>query len=242
MNNTMHKMTKPIGVLGGMGPLATKVFFGMIIDNTDAHCDQEHINMIILNHSTTPDRTEALLSGDTGFLFDSLLSDCVFLEKSGASHIAIPCNTSHAFLDKLQANIGIPIINMIHEAVGDIVSDKGKGVKVGVLATDGTINIGLYQEEMQKQGLIPFIPSAENQKRIMRIIYEGIKNGGEIDFAEFTEIENELTREGCQCAVMGCTELSCFKEIYSLSKSFYFDAMETLAIKTILAAGGKVKV
>lgn len=237
-----HKLVKPIGVLGGMGPLATKVFFGMIIDNTVAGCDQEHIDMIILNHAGTPDRTTALLTGETAPLFESLLADCVFLEESGATHIAIPCNTSLAFFDELQANLGIPIINMICQAVADVVSAKGKGQKVGILATDGTVRLSLYQKEMERQGLIPYAPSEENQRRVMKIIYEGIKGGGEIDFADFEEIQKELIAEGCGCAVMGCTELSCFMQMYGLSDNYYFDAMKSLAISTIIAGGGRVKV
>jgi len=236
------RMTKPIGVLGGMGPLATKAFFGMVIDNTDATCDQEHINMIILNHATMPDRTNALLSGDTELLFSNLLSDCIFLEKSGASHIAIPCNTSHAFVRKLQEYIGIPIINMIQAAVEDIVTSKGTGIKAGILATDGTVKLSLYQDEMKKQGLIPFVPSAENQKRVMRIIYDGIKKGGDVNYEDFAAIEKELFEKGCGCAIMGCTEMSCFKEMYDLSDNFYFDAMKSLAMKTIEAAGAKKRV
>jgi len=236
-----HKMTKPIGVLGGMGPLATKVFFGMIIDNTIAGCDQDHIDMIILNHAGMPDRTKALLSGNTKLLFEYLLADCVFLEESGASHIAIPCNTSLAFVGELQARLEIPIINMLHEAVKDVAMAKGKGIKAGILATDGTVKLNLYKKEMEEQGIVPYVPSEENQRRIMRIIYDGIKGGGKIDFADFVEIEKELMDEGCVCAVMGCTELSCFKEMFNLEDSYYFDAMKSLAIATIIAGGGKVK-
>ena len=53
---------KAIGVIGGMGPLATQLFYKMVIEKTDAHTDQEHINMVILNHATMPDRTDAILN------------------------------------------------------------------------------------------------------------------------------------------------------------------------------------
>jgi len=234
-------MAKPIGVLGGMGPLATKAFFGMIIDNTDAKSDQEHMDLIILNHAGTPDRTEAILSGDTGELFESLLADCVFLENSGACLIAIPCNTTHFLIDKLQENIKVQIVNMVREAAGNVADIAERGAKVGILATDGTIKLGLYQKEMEARGLVPFVPSAENQKRVMRIIYDGIKNGGEIDYGDFLEIEKELVLEGCDFAVMGCTELSCFMELNRLPEDFYFDAMKSLALAVIRAAGGAVK-
>ena len=236
-----YENSKRIGVLGGMGPLATHLFYGMIISNTDAKRDQDHIDMIILNHASMPDRTQALLSGDTRDLYSKLLEDCIFLEKSGVSHIAIPCNTAHFFVDKLQSEISIPIINMVREVARDMKGAKGEGVKVGILATDGTVKLGVYQAELEREGLIPVIPSEENQKRVMRIIYDGIKNGGEINYEDFQEVENEMIEKECGCAIMGCTELSCFMDMYKLSNEFYIDAMKTLALKTITAAGKRFK-
>jgi aspartate racemase len=236
-----HQDLKRIGVLGGMGPLATQFFYGMIIANTDAKRDQDHVDMIILNHASMPDRTEALLSGDTKALYSKLLEDCVFLEKSGVSHIVIPCNTAHFFLDKLQAEIKTPIINMIREVVKDVKEAKGEGIKAGILATDGTIKLGVYQTEMEREGLIPVIPSEDNQRRVMKIIYDGIKSGGEIELEDFREIEREMIAKGCEYVIMGCTELSCLMSIYNLSQVFYIDAMKTLALKTITAAGKQIK-
>ena len=52
---------KVLGVLGGVGPLATIYFADLVIKMTDAKTDQEHIAMIILNHASIPDRTEYIL-------------------------------------------------------------------------------------------------------------------------------------------------------------------------------------
>jgi aspartate racemase len=151
--------SKPIGVLGGMGPLATQLFYGMVIANTEAKRDQDHIDLIILNHASLPDRTQALLSNNIKPLYDMLLADCKFLENSGASHIVIPCNTAHYFADMLQAEINIPIINMIRKVVSGIKETKKDGTKVGILATDGTVQLGVYQKELEAAGLIAVLPS-----------------------------------------------------------------------------------
>ena len=108
---------KVLGVLGGMGPLATQLFYRMLIDMTDASCDQDHLDMIILNHATMPDRTEMIRTGRTEELYQALLKDVKKLEEYGATAIAIPCNTSHLVADRLQAEIKIPIIHMIRETV-----------------------------------------------------------------------------------------------------------------------------
>lgn len=235
---------KILGVLGGMGPLASQLFYGMIIEKTDANCDQEHLNMIILSHATLPDRTRAIRGGRTEELFQLLLDDVKMLEENGAGVIAIPCNTSHVLHERLQAGVGIPIINMVEETAAHIAEtfqETGlSGLKVAVLATDGTIGTGLYQKALEKAGIIPVVPTAESQKLIMKIIYDGVKSGREIDFSDFLTVQEEILGQDCRAAILACTELSCFKEMHRLP-DFYIDAMEVLAEKSVLACGGKIK-
>jgi len=232
---------KVLGVLGGMGPLATQLFYKMIIEKTDANCDQEHLNMIILSHATMPDRTGEILGGRTEELFHLLLKDAQMLESGGAGVIAIPFNTSHVLLDRLQENVSIPIINMVEETASYIAGAFHEpDLRIAVLATDGTIRTGLYQKALEKSGITPVIPGADSQKLVMKIIYDGVKNGGEIDFSDFLTVQEEILGQGCQAAILACTELSCFKEQYHLP-NFYIDAMEILTDRSILTCGGKIK-
>ncbi len=238
MDNDSRKI---LGVLGGMGPLATQLFYKMIIQRTDAACDQEHLNMIILSHATMPDRTKGILEGRLEELFDLLLKDVKMLESNGAEVIAIPCNTSHVLMDRLQSGVGVPIINMVEETVKHISELFHEGeLRIAVLATDGTINTGLYQNALMNAGITPIVPNPEDQKLVMKIIYDGVKNGGKIDFSDFLMVQKEIFRQNCQAAILACTELSCFKEMYNLP-DFYIDAMGILTEKSILACGGKIK-
>jgi aspartate racemase len=163
------------------------------------------------------------------------------LEANGAGVIAIPCNTSHVLIERLQAGVGIPVINMIEETAAHISDSlKEPDMKIAVLATDGTIQTGLYQKALEKAGIMPVIPSGESQKLVMKIIYDGVKKGGTIDFSDFLFIQKEIFGQGCKAAILACTELSCFKEMFRLP-DFYIDAMEVLTEKSILACGGKIK-
>ncbi|MDD2372804.1 MAG: amino acid racemase [Syntrophomonadaceae bacterium] len=234
------KEHKILGILGGMGPLATQLFYRQIIERTEASCDQEHVDIILFNHASMPDRTTALLSGKAEELFAALAEDAKRLERYGATAIAIPCNTSHFFADKLQGELSIPIINMIRETA-ITVANRAKPVScVGILATDGTINGGLYQKACEEVGVKPIVPSAKTQALVMKIIYEGIKGGRPIDYNDFIAIEGELSANGCEAAVLACTELSCFKEMYRLP-DYYIDAMEVLADRAIEACGKRIK-
>ncbi|MDR3242811.1 MAG: amino acid racemase [Clostridiales Family XIII bacterium] len=232
---------KVLGVIGGMGPAASQLFYSMIIENTEASGDQEHLDIILVSRASMPDRTGLLLSGGREILFEKLLSDAKYLENSGAAAIAIPCNTAHALAGELQAELRIPIINMVREASAETDArfsrmHAAKPAKIAILGTDGTIRSELYQRELEKRGLAFFLPSAENQKRVMEIIYDGIKKGKETDYADFAAVEAELQLAECDSAIIACTELSCFRRTHRLS-GFYIDAMEILARKSIVFCG-----
>ncbi len=227
---------KKLGVIGGMGPQATQLFFQGVIDKTQADCDQEHIPMVILNHTTMPDRTTCILSGEEDRVFQPLLEDAKLLEQCGCTAIAIPCNTTHYFADRLQAEISIPLINMVRETVKYIAFENPGVRKVGILATDGTVRMGVYQKECERFGLEAYSPSEENQKRVMHIIYEEIKKGEMGSYQRFLHIERELKEAGCQAAILACTELSCFKEQHRLS-NFYIDALDVLIERSVEACG-----
>ena len=96
------KQEAKLGVLGGMGPQATQVFYQFVLDRTDALRDQDHLPALILSDTGIPDRTAAILSGDTEPLYRRLRSDAKLLERCGCTVLAIPCNTSHYFVDRLQ--------------------------------------------------------------------------------------------------------------------------------------------
>jgi aspartate racemase len=224
---------KILGIIGGMGPLATNIFYKMLIELTPAQKDQDHINMILLSHATMPDRTKAIESGDLSVLRSKLQEDAVFLEQSGASCIAIPCNTSHVVLDDIQKTVTIPIINMVRETVGFLLQECGcKDQKVGIMATDGTIRAEIFQKEMIKRGLIPVIPTEQNQQKLMHIIYDGVKAGLPVDPKDFASIETQLRDAGCKKIILACTELSCYAMDHELT-DIYVDAMEILARKAI---------
>ncbi len=229
-----------LGVIGGMGPLATQLLYRRIIDVTDAKCDQDHIDMIILSHASVPDRTAAIKSGHTNKVFHALLTDALMLEKNGADAIAIPCNTSHFFWEPLQAELEIPIINMVRETAQRLKKIKPNIKKAGLLATDGTIYTGIYANECEKLGIECVNPDEETQKIVMDIIYNQIKVGEKGSMEDFTKIENYLKNAGCEAAILACTEFSCFRENHELS-DFYIDSMDVLCEESVLYCGGKLK-
>lgn len=227
-----------LGIIGGMGPAATDLLYRRIIDRTDAVCDQEHLDMIILNHASMPDRTAAIKSGDTDKVLSLLKKDVEFLEKSGAVAIAIPCNTSHYFYDELQKSTSVTIINMIRETAKYVKALGRK--KVCVLATDGTIMTGIYEKEILAEGIEYVAPDENTQKLVMKIIYEQIKKGFPGNEEDFREIHHYIKASGCDGAILACTELSVFRETAGLT-DFYTDALEVLCERSILSCGKELR-
>ena len=233
---------KTLGVIGGMGPLATQVFFKGVIEQTDAQCDQEHVPMLILNHTAMPDRTQAILAGGAAAerVQRLLCEDARMLEQNGAEAIAIPCNTSHYFWPGIQQAVSIPVIHMIRETVAHIQRTNPGVQRVGILATDGTIATELYQNECRAVGIEPVIPSPPGQAVVMNLIYSEIKKGKSGDYDAFLQVERELKDQGAEVAILACTELSCFKEQHSLHR-FYVDALDVLIARSIDASGARRK-
>lgn len=224
-----------LGVLGGMGPQATQVFYQYVLDRTEASCDQEHLPALILSDTGVPDRTASILTGNTEPMYQRLLADARLLEECGCTVIAIPCNTSHYFVDRIQQEIGIPILHMIRETAATLAGRCPGGV-IGVMATDGTVQTGLYQKALTERGLTPWTPPADIQKEVMHQIYDRVKKGLPWDQESWGRIEAAYRQAGCAAVVLACTELSVIKADEGL-EDWYVDPMETLARKVIETAG-----
>ena len=135
------------------------------------------------------------LKKDEGTVLDKLVEDAKILEATGCSVIAVPCNTSHYFIDKVQSEVSIPIINMIKETVKYIYNQKKDIKKIAVLATDGTISVRVYQKELELLDIESYIPSKDKQAMVMDIIYNQVKKGQIGNYDMFLEIERELKKQ-----------------------------------------------
>ncbi|MGN0519798.1 MAG: aspartate/glutamate racemase family protein [Candidatus Fimenecus sp.] len=232
---------KVLGVLGGVGPLATIYFADLVIKMTDAKTDQEHIAMIILNHASIPDRTEYILDNKKPNPLPVMIADAQKLEKDGADYIVIPCNTAHYFFDEIQKSVRVPIINILEETVCYAEKTVPNLKCLGILATEGTVISGAYQNIIEKHGLDFRVPSEEDQKSLMHIIYDEVKAGEKVDICEFLRIVGELKKMGCDAVILGCTELSVIKKDFNLSRHDIVDSMECLARASISVCGKRLK-
>lgn len=221
---------KTLGVIGGLGPMASAYFLQLLTQMSDAQTDQDHMDILMYSRPSVPDRTKYILGESEENPVPDLVMAGKKLKEMGADILAIPCVTAHYFHRELEDGIGLSVIHAVEETITCL--EEKKTTQVGILATDGTIQSGLFQNALEQRGIRPILPEAESQKRVMEIIYRQIKAGKSVDMECFYKISEEMTGQGAQVILLGCTELSLIKRDYDLPAG-YLDVMEVLARKAV---------
>ena len=233
-------MFKTIGIMGGMGPAATVDLMSRIISMTDAASDQEHIPMIVDSDTRIPDRTEAIL-GRGKSPVPEMLASAKRLEAAGAGFIVIACHAAHYFVPEIKDKIGIPVIEMPVETAKLL---KMNGVnRAAVLATDGTVQSGLYGAALERFGIQAVYPDEDQQKTVMSLVYDYVKRG-DMDPADYpreeiTNIIGDLSSQGAEALLLASTELPIAFSIMGLRSSAFIDPTVVLAKSAIRASGAK---
>ena len=235
-------MNKTIGILGGMGPEATIYLFRLIVKLTGANKDQEHIPIIVWNNPHIPDRTAAILGqGPSSLPF--LIEGAVFLEKAGANLILMPCVTAHYYYKEIIKNIATPFLNLLEETANYLHQELRRVRKVGLLATDGTIQSGLFQELFEKSGVDVVIPDPGKQNLVMKALYQkdGIKAGFKDHPREMIlHVLHHLLEKNVEAVIAGCTEIPLVLNQFDMPVLF-LDPLRILAEKSIREAGYELK-
>ena len=227
---------KVLGIVGGVGPMATVDFYKKIVEMTDASCDQDHIHVLIDGNSQIPDRTASILAGDerpVPYMIDSIRR----LEAAGADLLVVACNAAHFYFDKLEAACSVPLLNMIELTAREAVRQGYS--HVGLLAVDGTLQSGLYDRVFARCGLTPVRPDKCGQKLVMHLVYGEIKAGAPVHREALFPTLRDMTERGAECFLLGCTELPL---AFSGCRDFVFlDPSSILAREAIRALGYPAK-
>ena len=200
-------MKKTIGILGGMGPMATADLFQRIVSLTEAAGDNGHIRVYIDSNAAIPDRTAAILDGGEDpvpAMADALKK----LELCGADCVVMPCNTAHYFLPRLEPLTELPFLSMI-ETAAKACRAHFPGKAAAILATKGTLSAGLYQDALAAEG-VPFLTPDEGERAaLMEVVYQGVKAGAPPERYRETllSVVEGLAGRGADYFLPACTEL-----------------------------------
>lgn len=233
-------MKKAMGILGGMGPLATADLFRKIVTMTKADCDNDHIRIYIDDNSAIPDRTAAILSGGKDPV-EEMSDSLKKLVACGAQCILMPCNTAHYFLPRLQTQTDVPFISML-EATAKACAARFSGKTAAILATKGTLATGLYEQALAAQGVCCLVPDSWEQDALMRVIYDGVKADAKPESyrADMEAVMERLSGRGADYFILGCTELPLAAQLLNLAQPM-IDPTAELAKAAIRFCGYELK-
>ncbi|WP_066802244.1 aspartate/glutamate racemase family protein [Moraxella oblonga] len=224
-------MKKLIGILGGMGPMATADMFLKFIHSANATSDQTHIPLIISSIPDVPDRSAFLLdNGDDPYPY--LFDYTHHLVKAGATCVVIACNTAHYWFDRLQADFpNLTMLSMIETAV-QVAKNSGQ-TNIGILATNATLATNLYKTSIEQAGLNYIAP--DDNTKVMQSIY--LYKAGKIDEAItlMKDEQGKLFDKGASLIIMGCTEVPLIlAQDAKENPNAYIDATQVLVNRAIL--------
>jgi aspartate racemase len=199
-------MTKRLGILGGMGPAASAEFVTRLVAQTPATCDQEHIPFVLWNNPQVPDRSTSLRNEDDRPL-PFLLQGVQVLKAVGCDLIVIPCNTAHFWYDEM-IKLKVPIVHIV-DSVADALHDVGvDSGTIGVMGTQATVELGLYQYKLNKAGWSCIVPSKDEMDTLVQPAIDLIKAGKVLEAQlPIMKVVHSLIDRGAQAVVLGCTEL-----------------------------------
>lgn len=236
-------MKKTIGILGGMGPEATVYMYKLIINNTRARKDQEHIPVIIYSNPKIPPRTNAILKKGPDPV-PYLVEGVQVLKKAGADFILMPCVTAHCFYPKMASLVQFHFLSLVEESLKWTLHTIPGLKKAGLIASTGTLQSGLFHDAFANAGIEVITPSDKEQEEVMEAIFggKGIKSGHTSGPPKNTIIRaaNLLIQRGAEAIIAGCTEVPLVLKNEDIEVPL-IEPMKITAQAAIVKAGFQIK-
>ena len=193
-----------IGVVGGMGPLASAVFVKNIYEMTLHNKEQESPKIILFSDPSLPDRTETFLHGNPKELLPQLLSTLVSLKNCNCSSIVICCVTMHYLWSLIPQEFKNEMTSLIDLILSEVLLQKKKSL---LLCSSGSRKLQLFENHALWEQAAPYIVllSLDDQTELHRYVYL-LKQNKSLDSA-MGYIHCLLDKYKTDTFIAGCTEL-----------------------------------
>ena len=224
-----RKPAGAIGVLGGMGPMATVDFLAKVIELTPASRDQDHLPLIVYSVPQVPDRSASIVEGRESPL-PAMIEGLRTLVRAGVECIAIPCNTAHHWYDDLARESSVPVLHMVDSAGAAMQRLGVPDGPVGLLATAGTLAASIYPTRLVRHGYECVVPDDGDMENLVTPGIGLVKAGRTAEAEELlrTAADNLLGR-GARVVILACTEIPVALKDDDASEERYVDATRALA-------------
>jgi aspartate racemase len=198
---------RTLGVLGGMGPLASAEFMRQLTLLTPAARDQDHIPAILWSDPRVPDRV-AGWRGTADSPLPALLRGLRGLEAAGCDGIAMPCNTAHGWFTEMQEATRLPILHIVDAAEAGLAAQGIAPGPIGVMGTAGTLEMRLYQDRLAPRGWTCLMPTPEEMADLVTPAIAQVKaNRVTAAYPPLAEAAARLAARGARAVVLACTEI-----------------------------------
>jgi aspartate racemase len=220
-----------LGVIGGMGPLATADFFRKLIDATPAERDEDHIPVLIHSVPQVPSRPAAILRGGPSPL-PALLQARDRLRAAGATLFAMPCNTAHYWYDELVAGCGAPFIHIV-DAVAARLPPNAR--QLAIIATRATLQTRVFDDRLARHGIDLTTPDESTYDSAVQPAIDLVKRGALREAGALLEpVVRSLLERGVGAVVLACTELPvALNAIASPLATHCIDSTDALARESV---------
>ena len=230
-------MIKLVGVLGGMGPMATADFFRKLVEETPAERDQDHVPVIIYSVPQMPSRSKAITSAGESPL-PQMLAGLRALKMQHADFVAIPCNTAHFWYKELCREGGLPIVHIVDAVCDELARSESVDGPIGLLCTEATLSSRIYHNRLAERGIELMVNPRDERDEFINPAIELVKCGRLAEAgAGVEQAATRLLERGAQKLILGCTELPVALESIAVSSmEKCIDATRALARACVLRA------
>jgi len=198
-----------LGVLGGMGPLATVDFMHKVLLATAVRSDQDHVPMVVTCIPQVPDRTAAF-RGEGESPLPAIIDSGRRLVAAGADLVLMPCNTAHLWFDEIHEALQVPMLHLVDAALDDAAALTSAHDRIGLLATDATLASGLYvnRQPANRRPVQWLLPTAREMNDYVMPGIAAVK-AGQLQHSSTLLLvaAHALVRRGATALVLGCTEI-----------------------------------
>lgn len=231
--STCSKRPRTLGLLGGMGPVATVDVLDKVIRATPARRDQDHIPILIRCVPQIPDRSDALV-GRGPSPAEALAQGARALRLAGADFLALACNSAHHWYESISAAFGGPVMHIAQSVTAELQKREATG-PIGIMATSGTVVSGFYQRQLQESGYHCIMPFRDSQANEIDDAIACAK-AGNWAAAQLgaCHAADALFQRGASQVVMACTELP--MALGAVPEKRWVNANLTLAIACVSTA------
>lgn len=198
-----------LGVIGGMGPLATVDLLSKLISVTPATEDSDHLPVIVSSEPHIPRRVCAFFDPDRNPSPEAAIrARRDRLIAAGAQCLVMPCNTAHYWYDALNADCPVPFIHIVHATAGELARRGREGVRLGLIGTEATLEGKLFEDPLTARGYRCMVAAESVMAEFVRPGIDRVKENRIADAEPLLRKAVEaLLNEGVDAVVLGCTEL-----------------------------------